>query len=258
MLLALFVSAAVLGQYGRAFFLSTLPWVILCAPFIQPLTSMLARVINDDHERARAIYLQFWQFTIAVPMFAGLLLAAYGGDAVSFLYGHQWPGAGQYLRLLSVAAAFFVTYSAAFSLAVVHGKVKELFGWALWMSPVYVVCFLVGVRYGPWGMAVGYSTAMTVAGISAVLLSARWLGIPASQLGKSSFAPACIAVGTAAVSIALRQAASAFTANWVLASGGSLALVGVGYSFLLYRFCPGVVGSVTRAARMAVSSAQAF
>jgi hypothetical protein len=107
-------------------------------------------------------------------------------------------------------------------------------------------------------MAVGYSTAMTVAGISAVLLSARWLGIPASQLGKSSFAPACIAVGTAAVSIALRQAASAFTANWVLASGGSLALVGVGYSFLLYRFCPGVVGSVTRAARMAVSSAQAF
>jgi PST family polysaccharide transporter len=252
MVLGLFVAAAVLGQYGRAFFIGTLPCVVLSAAITQPFISMLARVNSDDRARARELYLRFWQFTIAVPMFGGLLLAPFGPDVVRFLYGSHWTLAGNYLRLLSPAAAFFVAYSAAFNLAVVHGRMEALARFAISMIPLYLICYLVGARWGAPGMAVAYSAAMVTAGATATVLSTGWFGINKRQLLESSLTPAVVAVSTAVVAVLLRSVASTFTASFVLGFMASLGITVALYLLLLWRFCPAVIEDLTRSIKMAV------
>jgi len=252
MVLGLFVSAGVLGQYGRAFFIATLPCVVLSSAVTQPFISMLARVNSDDRARAKELYLRFWQFTIAVPMFGGLLLAPFGRDVVSFLYGSQWTLAGNYLKLLSLAAAFYVAYAAAFNLAVVHGRMEALSKFAVSTIPVYLICYLIGVRFGAPGMAVAYSVAMVTAGASAIILSTGWFGINTRQLVESSLTPGGVAVATAVVAVLLRSAASALTASSLLAFSASFGITVALYSLLLLRFCPSVIEDLTRSIQMAL------
>src|SRR5205823_13504921 len=86
MILGLVVAVSVLGEYGRAFFVATLPWVVFSDPVTQPFVSALARVNGEDPERVKSLYYRFWRYTLAVPIFVGLMFIPFGGDIVRFLY----------------------------------------------------------------------------------------------------------------------------------------------------------------------------
>jgi len=248
-ILGLFVSVAVLGEYGRAFFLATLPFVVLCDPVTQPLVSMLARVYGENPERVKGLYIRFWQFNITVPMLVALLLVPFGGDLVRVVYGQQWVEAGRYLALLSVAAFSYVPVSSVISLGTVHGKVASLSRFSLAVAPIFIVCLLLGAKFGAVGVAIGLSSSMTIAALVGIWLSNRWFGLKSSAFFASCLPAFVVALSVVGVGVVSRTFFALVASGKVLPCILSVAVVLSVYTMLMVRFCPAIISDALQVSR---------
>ncbi|HTF25924.1 MAG TPA: lipopolysaccharide biosynthesis protein [Candidatus Limnocylindria bacterium] len=248
-ILGLFVSVAVLGEYGRAFFLATLPFVVLCDPVTQPLVSMLARMNGENPERVKGLYIRFWQFNITVPMLMALLLVPFGGDLVRVVYGQQWVEAGRYLALLSVAAFSYVPVSSVISLGTVHGEVASLCRFSLAVAPIFIVCLLLGAKFGAVGVSIGLSSSMTIAALVGIWLSNKWFGLKSSAFFASCLPPFVVALSVVGVGVVSRTFFAVVASGKVLPCVLSVAVVLSVYTILMVRFCPAIISDALQVSR---------
>ena len=141
----------------------------------------------------------------ALPFYAGL--AATAEPLVLAVMGAKWAGAAPIVRLLAFAMPFVtlhVLYSPATN-ALGRPGVAALSTAA--GAVVLPVAFLVGVRYGPIGMAAAWVAAMPLLVLISSVLSLPVIGLGARDLGRAIAPPlaaaAAMGAGVAAVGAAL-------------------------------------------------------
>ncbi len=153
--------AAPLGQYDRAYQLSVAPLNQINAPMSRVAVPVLARVV-DDRSRYLAALREAQLLAAYVTSTVLLVVGGLGVPLMSLLMGSGWAFAGQILGALSVGSVFRSLQQIVYWMFMTQGLAGSQLRLYLVGQPVIIVCLLVGLRWGPLGVAAGSSLGWAI------------------------------------------------------------------------------------------------
>ena len=160
-LLGRFWGAETVGIYGRAYQLINIPTDNLNSAVGEVAFSVLARV-QKDAARLRSYFLKGYSLVLALTVPATIACALFGDDLITVLLGPKWKAAVPIFRLLSPTILMFAMMNPFSWLLFSMGWVNRSLKIALVIAPLTISAYLIGLPYGPKGVAFAYSTAMCI------------------------------------------------------------------------------------------------
>ena len=160
-LLGRYWGANALGLYGRAYQLINLPTENLNSAFWGVAFSGLSRVRHEP-ERFRSYFLKGYSLVLAltIPMTIGAALFAH--DMIFVLLGPKWSDVAEIFRLLAPTILIFALINPLAWLTFSLGMIRRNLQIVSVLGPLVITGYLLGLPYGPRGVAIGYSTVMTI------------------------------------------------------------------------------------------------
>jgi O-antigen/teichoic acid export membrane protein len=224
-LLGRFWGADALGIYGRAYQLISMPTENLNSAIGGVAFSALSR-LQDDHKRLRNYFLKGYSLVLAMTLPITIMCALFSDDIIFVILGPKWKDAAVILRLLTPTVLVFALISPVGWLLLSIGRVGRIFKIALVLAPLMTVGYLMGLPYGPKGVAFGFSAMITLLagplvawGVNGTMISLRDL----MQAATRPLLSGIMAAGAAfAVQFFLGQSLSPFAR---LALGGGVLVV---------------------------------
>lgn len=160
-LLGRFWGADAIGIYGRAYQLVNIPTDNLNSAVGEVAFSALSR-IQDDPLRLRSYFLKGYSLVLALTVPATMICALFADDLISVLLGAKWREAVPIFRLLAPTIMIFAMINPFSWLLLAIGKVGRSLKIAFVIAPLVIGGYLLGLPYGPKGVALGYSSAMAL------------------------------------------------------------------------------------------------
>lgn len=176
-LLGRFWGADALGIYGRAYQLTNIPTSNLNSAAGEVAFAALSRV-QDDPPRFRSYFLKGYSLVLAMTIPITVACMLFAPDIIRVLLGPKWGGAVDILRLLAPTILVFGIINPVGWLMTSLGLVVRSLKLALVFAPLITVGYIVGVPYGPKGVAFGLSAVMVLCAIP--LAAACLRGTPVS------------------------------------------------------------------------------
>lgn len=158
-LLGRFWGADAIGLYGRAYQLVNLPTSNLNDAAGEVAFSALSRV-QDDPERLRRYFLKGYTLILGLTVPITVLSVLFANDIILVCLGPKWNAAAPILRLLAPIIFVFAIANPLSWLLMSLGLVKRSLKMTLVISPILIGGYLIGLPYGPKGVALAYSTVM--------------------------------------------------------------------------------------------------
>ncbi len=195
--------AGPLGLYSRAYNLLMLPVRQLSAPIGSVLIPAFSRLQHDPERFARyylrAINLVMW---MSAPLFGFLFVAA--EPVIVLILGNKWRGAAPVFQILAISAWGQLLLDSTIWSFVSRGKSERLLRLLLFISPILVGSFAIGLPFGiKW---VALSGSVVLLAILPWILKFTFHGTNLSlrRLGRAVLYPIllCLA-GVASAEIAL-------------------------------------------------------
>jgi O-antigen/teichoic acid export membrane protein len=203
-LLGRFWGPDILGLYGRAYQLINIPTENLNSAVGGVTFSALSR-LQDDPERLRRYFLKGYalvnSLTLPITMFSTLF--AY--DIILTCLGPKWMEATTIFRLLTPTVMIFGIINPLAWLLLALGLYGRSFRIALVLSPLVIMAYVVGLPFGPNGVAFAYSAAMTLWLVPHVLWCIHGTVISLRHLVLAVSRPFVSAVIAAAVAFAAQK-----------------------------------------------------
>jgi PST family polysaccharide transporter len=197
-LLGRFWGADALGIYGRAYTLVNLPTDSLHTTMGSVAFPALSRVQHDP-ERFRSYFLRMYGLFLAVSFPITVACALFAEDIVRVFLGAQWHEAAAPFRLLAPTILVFAIINPFGWQLFASGRVARSLKIALMIAPVTILAYVIGLKHGPNGVAIGFSIAMALLVVPVVLWSRRDTLITARDAFKTLAQPGgSIMVGTGA------------------------------------------------------------
>jgi PST family polysaccharide transporter len=198
-----FWGADALGIYGRAYQLINYPSDVLNSAVAQVAFPALARLQNDP-VRLRSFFRRGYSllFVVALPM--SVACALFAEDIVEVFLGPKWMEAASIFRLLAPTTIVFALVNLFGCLMMATGHALRSLKIALLIAPTVIAGCVVGLPYGPQGVAAGFSVAMVLLALPVIVWSSH--GMPISMrdvLGAIS--PALISIVAGVAMVALSQ-----------------------------------------------------
>ncbi|CDO34531.1 lipopolysaccharide biosynthesis protein [Novosphingobium sp. KN65.2] len=162
-LIAKMWGSSALGLYDRSYKLMMFPLEKVNSPLARVMLPALARV-QDEPARYRRMFLLAIQ-TLSIVSVPGIMAVAMCSDVViPLLFGARWTDASPIFFWLSLAAVTQPVSNATGWLFISSGRTREMFQWGLYSTPVTIAAFVIGLPWGPVGVAKAYflSQAVTV------------------------------------------------------------------------------------------------
>lgn len=173
--------AHALGPYDRAYQLMILPLNQINTPMTRVAVPVLARVADDD-ERYTA-YLRRAQLVALYVTATSLgLLAALGPQLVGLLLGPSWSDAGPLVSVLAIGGVFRALVQICYWIYTSRGLAREQLRYFSVAQPLVTVVMLLGLPWGPMGVAIGHSVAFACYWVVSILWATRAAGLAASAL----------------------------------------------------------------------------
>lgn len=171
-ILGRFCGANALGLYGRAFQLINIPNSNLNSAASEVAFASLSRLQNDP-PRLKSYFLKGYSLILALTVPATIACALFAPDVISVLLGPQWNEAVPFFRLLApTILAFAITGPLGWLLSAM-GLIRRLLKMSLVLAPLMITGYLVGVLYGPEGVASAYSILTVLWILPAIAWSVR-------------------------------------------------------------------------------------
>ncbi|SRR6266496_700664 len=148
-----------IGIYGRAYQLINIPTDNLNSAAGDVAFSALSR-IKDDPPRLRSYFLKGYSLVLAMTLPITLACAFFAGDVVRVLLGAKWMAAAPIFRWLAPTILAFAVLNPLGWLLSALGLVGRGLKIALVLAPLMIAGYFVGLRFGPEGVALSYSTTM--------------------------------------------------------------------------------------------------
>ena len=188
-----------LGLYSRAYNLLMLPVRQLSGPAGSVAVPAFSRIQNDPERFARyylrSVNLVIW---ISAPVFGFLFVAA--KPVIILVLGSKWVEAAPVFKILVISALGQLLLDSTIWLFISRGQSARLLKLLLFVSPIMVGSFALGLRFGIKGVALSGSLALL--GIFPWILKFTFRGtdLTLQRLGEAILKP--IAVVLCAVVLA--------------------------------------------------------
>lgn len=222
---------AALGFYQKAYGLLSLPIEQINAPVGGVMVSALSRV-KDDPERLRRYFIGGYTIIVSALMPIVLATAIFADDVILFLLGPRWMGSAVLFRLLAPAALIGAALNPFGALFVANGQTDRQFKLAVAWALLIVSSFAMGLRFGPGGVAAGYSLMSAVLAIPLCLYATKGTAVRLSDLGGALRRPIIAGVIAGVVGVFLKTTFDGPMVPAIKAIGGC-AVVGLVYLFVL-------------------------
>lgn len=158
-LLGRFWGAEALGIYGRAFQLISIPSENLNAATGGVLFAALSR-LQDDSDRFKKYFLNCYSLILSLTLPSTFACVLFADDIILLVLGPKWKDAVLIFRLLAPTILVLALINPMYWLLVSLGLIGRSLRIALAIAPLVIVAYVLGLPYGPIGVAVAYSTAM--------------------------------------------------------------------------------------------------
>jgi PST family polysaccharide transporter len=176
-----FYGSSQLGQYDRAFFLSSTLHNQITVAVSNVAVATLSRLRNDPDK-----CLQYFIKVLSIIAFFGMPLSAVftiiGRELVLLVLGEQWTEAGNILIAFSTGIGIMLMYGTHVWLHYSMGRADRLFKWTIVGTVVTVVFFLVGIPFGALGVAAAYSASYYVLIIPGLLYAGQPIHLKLSHI----------------------------------------------------------------------------
>ena len=175
-LLGRYWGADVLGLYSRAYGIMMLPIIQVRNPLNAVAIPALSHLQNDPIRfRKYCIKLISLIAFITMPLVAFLFVCA--DQAIYLLLGNQWIGAVTIFKILCINAFVQPVLGTTGLVLISLGQSKRYLIIGILNSIVIVISFVLGLRWGAIGVAVGYTIAIYILFIPTLRLSFKWTPI---------------------------------------------------------------------------------
>lgn len=221
--------AGPLGLYSKAYGLLMLPLNQVNWPVGNVAVPALSRVLQEP-ERFRRYFLGGYTIvaSLTLPVIAASTIFA--EEIIRIMLGSQWGGAVNLFRLLAPAAISGALLNPFGWLFVATGRADRQFRFAILWSGLIVLAFAAGLRFGPEGVAMGYSIMSCALGIPLARYATHGTAIRLRHLMMALIAPLVSTIVAAGAGVALKLA---FGGHGTAMSRGIVGCAGV---LLIYAF----------------------
>lgn len=204
-LIGRFWGADALGLYSRAYQLLMFPITNLRAPINTVAYAAMSR-LRDEPEQFLAYYrkVSFLLALTSMPLVAFLAVAA--DEVIALLLGPNWHGAVAIFHALALAAFIQPVASLRGLVALSSGRSRDYLVLGCINAAVVCAAFVIGLAWGPMGVAIGYSVAIYLLLYPTVKLSFRTTSIRMPDFWASIRQPALTSLAAAAAVLGLAQA----------------------------------------------------
>jgi len=202
-LLGRYWGAEAIGIYGRAYQLINIPTDNLNSSVGEVAFSALSRVQND-RARLRSYFLKGYSFVLALTIPITIACALFANDLISVLLGPKWQSAVPIFRLLAPTIVMFAMMNPFSWLLFSMGLVGRSLKIALVIAPLVITAYLMGLPYGPKGVAFAYSMSMTVWLIPHILWCTHGTGISFKDIVQAVSRPLLSAIVAGAVAFVVQ------------------------------------------------------
>lgn len=144
-----------LGIYARAYSLMMLPLKNITSVFSRVLFPAFSK-IQHDIPQIRMQYLKVIKYIAVVTFPIMIAMALVSREFVLLFFGENWSKMIPILSMLSVLGAFQSLVALNGLLYNSLGKANIAFKVSLWVNLILIVTFTIGVRYGIYGLTLGY------------------------------------------------------------------------------------------------------
>jgi O-antigen/teichoic acid export membrane protein len=160
-LLGRFWGMEALGIYGRAYQLISLPTGNLNSAVGGVLFSALSRV-QDDQYLLKSYFLKSYTIILTLTIPITIAFTLFADDLIFLLLGPKWQHAAVIFRLMSPTVLTFALIDPWGWLLYSTGQVGKSLRISLVIAPLVIGGYVIGLPYGPNGVALGFSAIMVV------------------------------------------------------------------------------------------------
>lgn len=148
-----------LGIYGRAYQLINIPTDNLNSAAGGVAFAALSR-LQGEPSRLKSYFLKGYSLVLSVTVPITVTCALFADDMIRVFLGPKWTGAAMVFRLLAPTTLAFAILNPLGWLLSSLGLVGRGLKIALVLGPVMIAGYVLGLHYGPKGVAFAYSTVM--------------------------------------------------------------------------------------------------
>jgi PST family polysaccharide transporter len=160
-LLGRFWGADALGIYGRAYQLINIPTQALIGATGAVAFSALSRLQNDP-ARLKSYFLKSYVILLSLTVPITIFSALFAEDIIRMMLGPKWADAATIFRCLTPTILVFAIINPSYFYLLSIGKQVRSLHIAFAIAPLVMVSYLIGLPYGPTGVALAFSIAMTL------------------------------------------------------------------------------------------------
>jgi PST family polysaccharide transporter len=214
-----------LGIYGRAYQLINIPTDNLNSAIGAVAVSALSR-IQDDPVRFKNYFLKGYSIVAALTIPLTTVSALFAEDIIQVLLGRKWADAAPVFRLLAPTMIAFAAINPLSWVLFSTGRVRRSLNLAFLIAPVVVLAYVVGLPYGPTGVAIGFSTAMVTLAVPLIIWGLHGTGITTGEVLRAVMPAYASVVVAALVGIGVHYLCGFLFQPWLrlsLESGSVLA-----------------------------------
>jgi O-antigen/teichoic acid export membrane protein len=203
-LLGRFWGAAALGLYGRAYSLVNLPTTQLHSSIYTVAFPTFSR-LQTDLQRLRSSFLKLYTTVVSLSIPVTICCILFAEEMIRIALGPKWSAAVPIFRLLGPTVLAFGMINPFGWFLISTGRVVRSFNISLLIAPSVILGILMGLHYGPKGVALGYSAVMTLLIAPVIVWAVHGTGITLTDIWKAVKPPVLSGLFAAAAGLAFKM-----------------------------------------------------
>src|SRR5271165_3619175 len=160
-LIGRFWGADAIGIYGRAYQLVNIPTDNLNSAVGEVAFSALSR-LQDDPIRLKSYFLKGFSLVLGLTLPITLACALFADELIFVVLGPKWKDTAAIIRLLAPTIVIFAIINPLGWWIYSIGLVARSLRIALVFAPFMITGYVIGLPYGPKGVAFAYSAVLTM------------------------------------------------------------------------------------------------
>jgi O-antigen/teichoic acid export membrane protein len=223
--------ASPLGLYQKAYGLLMLPINQINAPISNVAVSALSRV-QSDPGRQRSYFVG--GYSLAVSLFMPVIVSAwiFADHIILLLLGDKWIASIQIFRLLAPATLIGALLNPFGWLFISSGRADRQMKAGIVWSGLIVLSFVLGLRYGPEGVAICYSAMSALLALPICFYALAGTAVRFGDVVGAIKRPFLATLVSATLVLLIKQSLPSSLPSSILAVGGCLTVLTV-YAFVL-------------------------
>jgi O-antigen/teichoic acid export membrane protein len=171
-----FVGPAALGAYAVAYNVMLAPFSKIGDPLQRVMWPTLSKM-QDEPQRMATTWLRVIRLLamVTVPSLMGLVIVA--PDFISLVLGDKWKPAVPLIQVLAWVGILQSLQGMNIDILMARDRTATILRYSVFFTIVHVAAFIIGVRWGVLGVAIGYTISSTLVEPVLTVLTSRSIGM---------------------------------------------------------------------------------